>query len=168
MSGITNGIIGHTLRVEDFILTETYHDPLLKLRTHDHEHANLNIVVEGYLDETVERSRFSCGGFSSLLKPRGAKHSNRYGSKQTHCLIVEFMPRFAEFDTNRQALSEVRHASTVASRSVAKQIWSEFSLQDSATPLIVEGLVIQLLGMQFRSRRLSGGIPAWIRRGRET
>jgi AraC family transcriptional regulator len=167
MAGITNGIINRTLRIADLVLTETLHQPLLRLRSHDHEHANINIVVDGYLDETVERSTFACSGFSSLLKPESARHSNRYGSKQTHCLIIEFMPRFGECDEHRQALAEVKHASSAGSRSLARQIWSEFSAQDPATSLVVEGLVIQLLGMQFRSRKSSNTIPIWLQRCRD-
>jgi len=167
MSGITNGIIGRTITVADFSLTETYHDPLLRLRPHDHEHANINIVIEGYLDETVERTGFPCRAFSSLLKPGGAKHANMYGTKQTHCLIVEFMPQFAEYLGHRQAVSEIRHATSIGSRSVAKQLWSEFNRTDSATSLILEGMIIQLLGNHHRSQRSSGMIPRWLLRCRE-
>ena len=167
MAAITNGIIKRNLRIADFVLTETYHEALTCLRTHDHEHANINIPIEGYLDETVERSSYRCDSFSSLLKPAGAKHSNRYGRKQTRCLIVEFLPQFAEHDAHRNALSEIKHASSPESRNVAKQTWTEFCVQDSAAALMIEGLIIEFLARQLRSRQVSIPMPRWLKQCRE-
>src|SRR5262245_57883771 len=126
MQGITNGIIKRNITFAGLVLSETYHHPWLNLQPHEHEHANINIVTDGYLDETIERSSFSCDRFSALLKPCGAKHSNRYGSKQTQCLIVEFLPEFREYDTHGRALGEVRFSSAGKSRALARQIWTEF------------------------------------------
>ncbi len=167
MAGITNGTINRQIQIADLLLTETYHQPRLRLRTHDHEHANINMVIDGYLDETVEGSSYSCGRFSALVKPAGAKHSNYYGSKQTHCLIVEFMPEFIEDNTHHQAFEEIRHACSPESRNLSKQLWTEFCAQDSAAPLMIEGLVIQLLAMQTRFKQRSRGAPRWLEQCRE-
>jgi AraC family transcriptional regulator len=167
MAGITSGLIDRTLRVGDCVLTATRHQPLFQLKPHDHEHPNINIVAEGHLEETVERTAFSCRGFSSMLKPAGAKHSNRYGSKETHCLIVEFMPQFVMGRQHGRALSEVRYSESPGSRTLASRIWSEFCTLDSAAPLIIEGLVLELLGLKDRATRLSGTVPRWLERCRE-
>ncbi len=167
MAGITNGTINRQIQIADLLLTETYHQPRLRLRTHDHEHANINMVIDGYLDETVEGSSYSCGRFSALVKPAGAKHSNHYGSKLTHCLIVEFMPQFIDHDSHRHILAEIRQTSAPKSRNLSKQIWTEFCAQDSAAPLMIEGLVIQLLAMQTRFKQRSRGAPRWLEQCRE-
>jgi len=38
---------------------------------------------------------------------------------------------------------------------------------DSAAPLIIEGLVLELLGLKARAKRLSGTVPRWLERCRE-
>jgi AraC-like DNA-binding protein len=167
MSGITSGLIDRTLRVGDCVLTATRHQPLFQLKPHDHEHANINIVADGYLEETVERMDFSCRKFSSVLKPAGARHSNRYGSKETHCVIIEFMPQFAMAHEHSRALSEVKYSDSPGSRTLARRIWNEFFTLDSAAPLIIEGMILELLGWKARAKRLSGAIPVWLERCRE-
>jgi hypothetical protein len=134
MTGITNGLIGHTVRSGGLVLTETLHEPRMRLRLHDHERPNMNIVIDGYQDEEVGRVGFSCRRFSSLLKPSGARHSNRYGSQKTRCLIIEFMPQFIECNDHVQSLAEVRYAFSPGSRILANRIWSEFCTIDSAAP----------------------------------
>jgi AraC family transcriptional regulator len=167
MAGITNGNINRQLEVADLLLTETYHQPRLRLRTHDHERANINIVIDGYLEETVEGSSYSCERFGALLKPVGAKHSNHYGTRQTHCLIVEFMRPSIKHDTLRAALAEIRYSFSPESRNLSKQIWTEFRARDSAAALMIEGLVIQLLGTQIRFRRPSNRTPRWLEQCRQ-
>ena len=167
MTGITNGLIGHTLMSGGLVLTETLHEPRMRLRLHDHERPNLNIVIDGYQDEEVGRVGFSCHSFSTLLKPAGARHSNRYGSRQTRCLIIEFTPRFIEGNDHVLALAEVRYDYSPGSRILARRIWSEFCRIDSAAPLIIEGSVLQLLGTQLRTQ-VSDPMPRWLERCRET
>lgn len=166
MQGITSGLVDRTLQVGDCVLTATRHEPLLKLPVHDHEHPNINIVGDGYLDEVVERFQFSCRPFSSLLKPAGAKHANTYGRKETRCLIVEFMPKFNLGRDRKRAVSEVRYADSLGARNIAQKIWWEFCLGDSSAPLVIEGLILELLGLHMRTDRVSS-VPDWLQRCRE-
>jgi AraC family transcriptional regulator len=166
MLGITSGLVDGTLMAGDCVLTATRHQPLLKLSVHDHEHANINIVADGYVDEAVERLQFSCEPFSSLLKPPGARHANRYGGKETRCLIIEFLPQFYDCRNHCPAISKVRHTRSPGSRTLARRIWFEFWNRDSAAPLIIEGLVLELLGSQLRGRN-SVSIPRWLERCRD-
>ena len=77
------------------------------------------------------------------------------------------MPQFIECNDHVQALAEVRYACSPGSRILANRIWSEFCIIDSAAPLIIEGLVLQLLGTQLRTQQVSCPMPRWLERCRE-
>jgi AraC family transcriptional regulator len=153
------------------VLTETWHAAALTLRRHDHEHPNVNVVLSGAFRETVERHQYDCDAQSALLKPGGSQHSDRYGDKPTHCILVEFTsahtsvnpevdPIFAEHLQRRSG--PIGH--------IAQHLCAELYAPDVSTSLIVEGLALQLLGAIVRA----GGVeerdrrpPAWALRTRD-
>jgi AraC family transcriptional regulator len=168
MQQITNGNIARQLQLGTVRLTETWHRPGLRLAPHDHDNANINIVIDGGLDESVEHASFACPKFSLLLKPAGAQHSNIYGKKYTRCLIVEFLPAFLHSIEGEAWLHEIEFARGPALRVMVRQLSYEFSMRDSASSLIIEGIALQLLGMLCRRRsKREPTLPGWLKTARE-
>jgi len=169
MQQITSGKIARQLQIEGIRLTETLHRSGLKLTPHDHDNPNINIVIHGGLDESVERSAFVCPEYSLLLKPAGARHSNAYGKELTHCLVIEFLPQFVDATAKKEnCLHEIAFARGPAFRGIVGQLRSEFAMQDSASPLILEGLILQLLGTLHRQKSArETSFPKWLKTARE-
>lgn len=161
MQQITQGQVLRQLRVAGLAVTETLHGGGLKLSAHDHEHANINIVVDGALKERVETNDFDCGPGSMLLKPPGARHSNGYIQGQsTRCIIVEFEPTF---DIERPSLlNHVRFAANPHIAHLTLQLKSELR-QLRPSLLIIEGLALTLLG-QLTERHCERRFPTWLLR----
>ena len=164
MQQITNGKIARQLQIGAVRLTETLHRPGLRLVPHDHDNPNVNIVFDGGLDERVEQASIACPKYSLLLKPAGARHSNLYGRKYTRCLIVEFRPAFLDTIAGSEGLHEVEFTQSPGVRLIVKQLWAEFSTQDSASSLIIEGIVLQLLGILCRRQSMrETSLPGWLK-----
>ncbi|MFL5243816.1 MAG: helix-turn-helix domain-containing protein [Gemmataceae bacterium] len=165
---------GHTLRaaeVSGFILTETMHPPHLVLPRHDHACANLNFVLRGSLRESFGRYVEDCGPYSVIVKPPGESHSNRYGETGAHCLVVEIPAHrldaarpFAADLFNRPAFHP---EGGLTPRFL--EIYKELKQPDRASPLVLEGLVLELIGKAARENSSSGTSPhpAWLRRVEE-
>ncbi len=163
MREVTQGAIVHQMAAGAFRITETVHPGRLELRPHEHENPNINIVLDGGLEERVQEHAHTCLPGSMLLKPAGARHSNRYGNGPTRCLILEF----------DQALCLRGDAAILfrpgpADGMLAHAIETELRQPDIATALILEGLALQLLGSLKRQERTAERqVPAWLRKVRE-
>jgi AraC family transcriptional regulator len=167
VSHITFGQVLRQQVVGDFRITETLHPALHRLEMHDHENPNINIVLNGGLQECVEKYSFECGPGSALLKPPGAKHSNKYGTLVARCIIVEQTTG----DSGKADLgrSEVVLGKSPLIRALSLQLWNELKTQDFATTLILEGLALQLAGTLCRQRQAkeTQSAPRWLTEAKE-
>ena len=88
----------------EFIVTETLHPAGLRLPPHDHEAANVTIVLRGAFEERVGQRSFSAQRGSVIVKPAGARHANVYGTGEVECVTIEVPPSFD--------IAETRHFRT--------------------------------------------------------
>ena len=164
-SPITLGQQIKSIEVEDFVLTETKHPPSLVIPRHAHEHASLSFVLKGSFVETLDRSPRECLPYNLVIKSAGEIHSDRYGQSGARCLIIEIKP---------EGLERVRSISKVLDRSslvqsdplalLAMRVYSEFRAMDTASPLAIEGLILEMLAEASRpgSRPARAGRPRWL------
>jgi AraC family transcriptional regulator len=171
-SAITLGSTLRTLATDSVLLTETAHRAGLELPPHTHANPNITLVLEGRFTEVIQHHPFDCGPSSLLVKPAGALHSDRYGRAAVRELILEFPPDSAE---------RIRRHSGLLSRpgqldggplyGLAIRVYREFRQPDRATPVIVEGLVLEIIGAgeRRRSRDEPGKtrVPLWAVRARD-
>jgi AraC family transcriptional regulator len=164
---ITFGTVVRSVEVSGFILTETHHAAGLILPRHDHAGANLNFVVGGSLRETFGRRDAECCPGSVVVKPPGEAHGNHYGEAGAHCLVLEVTS--ARLETTRpfaDLFNRSDHYRYPGISSLLRQIYQEMRSPDRASPLVIEGLTLQLLGTATRegSRTRISSPPRWLRR----
>lgn len=169
-SPITLGTQLKSIEVGGFIITETTHAPRLRLPRHVHERANISFVLKGSFKEVVGRHQQECGPLSLLVKPAGEFHSNEYGRTGARCLIIE---------VTRQRLEAIRSYSKVLDRAehlrgglpptLALRVYKEFRMRDKSSPLIVEGLVLEMLGYTTRCDVTTGPLapPRWLKQAKD-
>lgn len=141
-------------------VTRTQHEPDLRLDAHGHARANLVYVLGGSYDETIGRSSYAVGTRSILVKPVGAVHANRYGTRGAECLFIE--PPSAESLGGLSTLFEsVTHLHDPAISLLGLELAAEVRQGDASSRLRIESLSIELVaraarGSQHdRSSRLS-------------
>ena len=154
-----------------FILTETLHEPSLVLPRHDHECANINLTIRGSFRETIGSRPQECGPASLLVKPAGESHANRYGDAGAHCLIIEVTPPRLESIRNYSRLFEApTHIERGSLSTLAMRVYQELLTMDSASPVVIEGLVLEMLGeasrRQFRDAHGTAA-PRWLIQARD-
>jgi AraC family transcriptional regulator len=131
------------------------------LPRHAHAPATLNVVLDGHYGEAVERRALETHGPATLIaKPAGAVHENRVGPASVECLVIAIAP---------DALADemiVHRSAGVAVH--GGRLRAELVRGDDLSPLVIEGLVLDLLAEMERSplRRSDPGKP-WVLRARD-
>ena len=169
-SPVTLGKRLKTINTSGFILTETTHQPNQQLPRHNHELTNIAFVLNGSFSEILDRRQIDCYPQSVLIKPAGEAHANRYGSDGMRCLLVELQPQKIEaLGSWSKVLDRVRHVRGGTSSALAMRMYKEFRLMDEASPLAIEGLVLEMVAdLSRRSSLRSERRPTrWLERARE-
>ncbi|HKO62822.1 MAG TPA: AraC family transcriptional regulator [Pyrinomonadaceae bacterium] len=168
-SPITLGARLRTAELAGFVLTETTHQPNHRLPRHNHELPNIAFVLQGSFDEILDRRSFDCQPQSLLIKPAGEAHANRYGTAGMRCLVIEFQQRQLEsLRCWSQAFNQVSHFRGSNLSLLGTRIYKEFRLMDAATPLAIEGLMLELVaGLSRRRSPAERQRPRWLDRARE-
>lgn len=162
---------GDTLRrrtVADVILTETRYAPHAVLPAHSHEHAYFCLVRRGGFAETYGSLQRTCGPMTLAYHPPEEVHVQRFAGAEVRSFNVELTPawwrRLGPSPALRQRGADLPsgHAASLAVR-----LQQEFRHFDSASPLAVEGLVLELLAAVLRSAADHPSPPAWLLRARD-
>ncbi len=171
-SPITLGATVRSVEADTVVLTETRHAPALTLPKHCHELPNLVFVLDGSFQETTADQSHECKPGSMLLKPGGAIHEDRYGRTGAYCLIVELKPALmALVGALAPLLKTIDHFRSGFHSLIAGRIYSELRIQDSASLIAIEGLVLELLAQSQRMKqeriRSEPKQSEWLSRAKE-
>jgi len=169
-SPITLGSRLKTAKVGGFVLTETTHLPNHRLQRHNHEQTNIAFVLNGSFTEVLDRRSIECQPQSLLIKPAGEAHANIYWRQGMRCLLIEVCQRQLEsLQSWSQALNQVTHVRGGSLSMLGMRIYKEFRLMDGATPLAIEGLMLELVAGLSRQLNipLEAKRPRWLDRARD-
>jgi AraC family transcriptional regulator len=147
---------------EPFRLSETAYARGALLPLHRHEESYLTFVLSGGYRERSARRTLSCGARSAILHPAGDTHEDDFAEQPTRCLNVVLGPSF----TSRLgvAIAPLERGDLVEGMHVAAagaKLSYELRRGDAASPLIVEGLLLDLFGRLTRAAS-SSHTPAWL------
>ena len=158
------GFYGSLLRAQsfgDFEITETVYAPLLRIPPHEHRSAYVSFVVRGAYVERCGTAQRDCTTSTVLFHPGGETHSNAFAPEGGRCLNVEFGPAW------RQRIETIRRDDPLAHETllthIAAETYDEFRQPDAYSTLIIEGLLLELLGVLGRaSRPADARVPRWL------
>jgi AraC family transcriptional regulator len=158
-----------TTTVGGFTLREGHHRAGSALPWHTHPGPTLCFVYAGAFTESFAGATLECIPGTLKITPAGEPHWNRFGREDTHGLLVEA-------DASRVE-SLGRYAAVLAERGsfldeglavLAWRVAGELRRRDTAAPLAIEGLLLELLAGAARERdlRLTGTLPRWLAEAR--
>jgi AraC-like DNA-binding protein len=170
MMAVTQGASSGTATVGDFRLTEATYRAGQSLLRHAHERAAVTIVVSGMVTETFHRKEYRCEPWSLLFKPASEPHGNVYGPTGASCIFVEFVEGWSHrLGVRQDVVERVSFASPAAGLPLARKLFQEVRHPDRATPLALEGLLLEMFAGMIRQsdgrRRIES--PAWLQRAVE-
>jgi AraC family transcriptional regulator len=157
---------------DELRLSETVYPLRCKLRHHSHENPYFKFTLSGtYIENFGGKTRESRESMLTF-HPAGETHSQYFDRTDVKLFRVEINPFWLARHT--AAFESVKFESAVFEGDVvcrlAASLYCEFRKLDSVSPLVVEGLTLEILGEAVRSRKRSsqGQLPArWLKDARE-
>jgi AraC family transcriptional regulator len=171
---ITMGASGAaTLMLDDFAVTEARFPAREFLAPHVHARAAFAVMLEGSFDLSIRHRVYACEPGSSVTEPAEERHDNRLGTGGAHVVVIQPDPGAADrLGPSGALFAAVRHARRTPVCAAAWRISRELGAPDTATPLAVEGLVLEILALASRSdagieRLRRAPAPRWLARVRD-
>ncbi len=156
--------------VAGLTLTETRYAPGTRLPRHCHRHGYFCLIRRGSFREDYNGRQRSCGPLTLAYHPPGEVHAEQIGSSEVWSFNIDIAPGWARA-AGRTAwpLDEPFDTRAEPMVGLAVRLFQEFSSPDAASPLIIEGLMLELLGQCARAtvRQQTGGAPPWLARVRD-
>lgn len=143
---------------------EARHDPSLRLRPHEHEHAALTLVRRGGFELDFGRAREECRERSVFFKRGGSRHANRFGSEESRSFVVELLDRdgVLERESGRVHLPERSRLLAAGACALADRIESDWSCGGADRRLAIEGALLLMLADLAPEVPTERTEPAWL------
>ena len=163
---------GETLRsrrISSFELSERVYSPGYHTPQHTHKQALFCFVMQGHYTENYEGKTRECTSSTLLFHPPGEMHAEHFHEAGGRSFIVEIAPEW---------LAHVQEQLPVTGGSadfhggvfelLARKMYREFTHEDCASSLIIEGLMMEMLGEMTRRRTTTIGheSPRWLQQAK--
>jgi AraC family transcriptional regulator len=163
---------GETLRrrsVGPFILSEKLYPSGLVLSKHSHERAYITFVIEGAFRERHATRTILCRAGMVRYLPAGEVHENEV---QTRSRCLHISAEASVFQQLRRSPNVPRKPAEIHGLTatwLANRLYAEFSRQDTASAMAIEGLVLEILAEIARAEAPDVSLlaPDWLKRATE-
>ena len=140
------------LKVSGLTLTETLHVPNSRIPDHAHDAASICLTLTGQGVEVVDGVRLVTQPGCVLMRGAGIKHSNQYGAVPLRGLMIELEDKWLQTCRHILRMFEGhRYFPRGPVPALALRIYRESRVKDTVAPVIVEGLMLEMLGLASRS-----------------
>ena len=167
--GRFHGSITKSVRVADFILTESEFDPHSRLPRHAHENSYFCFGVQGLYTERYGSREVVCRPAALTFRASGQTHEAIVHGADTRVFMLEISSGWIEkLRADSLTLRVTYDFCGGALPQLCARLYREFHKTDSAAKLAIEGLALELLAEA--TRQPSNGIgaaPPWLRQARE-
>lgn len=150
-------------------LTETLHAPASRMPAHVHETASICLTLAGNGIEIINGVRVVNEPGCVLMRGPNMMHADQYGAAAHRGFMIELEQKW--LNTCRHFLrvfEDHRHFTGGPVPALALRIYRESRVKDSVAPVIVEGLMLEMLGHASRSLiKTPVRPPAWLTQARD-
>jgi len=157
--------------VEGFSLREGRHAAGSSLAWHRHAGATICFVYRGAFAERFAGVTLECTPGTLKITPAEEPHSNRFGREETRGLLIEANAAGVERLGPHAHILEERASFRDAHLSLLGwRLLAELRAGDSAAPLAIEGILLEVLAGAARARelRMRGTVPPrWVTEARD-
>jgi AraC family transcriptional regulator len=160
-------VFGESLRSRTiglFTVSEQLYSAPMVLPKHVHQHTYLTFVIEGVFEERYSSGSLTCRSGAVRFLPAGEVHENQIGSR-LRCLHVGTEPAALHgLDRHSVVPQNPAQINGLTGTWLANRLYSEFSREDRASVVAIEGLVLEILAEFARSQVKSGSmlVPRWL------
>jgi AraC family transcriptional regulator len=153
-------------QVSAFTLTERFYPPHFRTPEHAHHDALFCLVLDGNYTETYGQKKRECLPSTALFHASDDPHAEHFHEQGGHSFIVEI---------DKDWISKIREEIKFPNISVdfkngnlpqlGSKLYREFQKFDSLSPLIIEGLILEITGETARQSlfREKHQKPFWLK-----
>lgn len=137
---------------------------------HMHETAYFYLVVAGVCEERLGQTTRVVGSNAVVFHPAGIPHRNRWGAAGGRVFHIEFSrSRMAAVGEYTAVQGEPVEVGGGPATWLAFRLYREFQKPDEVSPLVMEGLALELLAEISRpgAPDLAAATPRWLRQARD-
>lgn len=162
------GAVQHRVAVGDVLMTETRYAPRISLPTHAHRTAYFCFVRRGYYHEKYGSRIRECEPLTVAFHPPEETHSERMADEEVRSLNIEVSNRWLQHvQESAPRLREPIDIVGGAPAWIGMRLYDELKTPDRATPLAVEGLLLEAAAALTRWADQNAQMPTWLRRTRD-
>lgn len=159
------------LDVDGFRITDAWFPPREVLPPHVHEWTVFAVMLEGSFQDVFRSRSYECPPATVFTEPAGETHANRIEAAGARVLIVQpDHDREELLQPVVPLLEEVNNFRHAGIETLARRIARELRAADTAAPLAVEALVLDMLASAVRAAaepEEAADSPPWLERTRE-
>ena len=159
----------NTLKLSGLTLTEAQFTPGSRTPPHTHDTASICLILTGQGVEIIDGRRVAMQPGCVIMRAPQIIHSDEYGAVPLRGLMIELDRKWLQ--TCRHFLSvfeSYRHFPNGAVPALALRIYRELRIKDTVAPVIVEGLMLEMLGQASRSLvKMPVRPPGWLTEARD-
>src|ERR1043165_412522 len=159
----------NSLKLSSLTLTESLHTPNLTIPPHVHRTASICLTLTGETIEIYNGRRVVAHPGCAIVRGPEVKHANQYGALPHRGFMIELEHKW---------LDACRHFSRVFDGyrlfaggpvpALALRIYHESRIKDNVAPVIVEGLMLEMLGQASRCvTKTPARAPHWLTQARD-
>jgi len=157
-------------QIPGFILSEWRYPPYFETPLHAHGRALFCLAVEGTYTARYGLKTYTCEPASLLFYAPNELHSDHFQNSGGRFFIIEIEPWWLERVREQGVM--IDDSSDFKSGSLAMfamSLYQEFLAMDEASPLIVEGLMLAIIGKASRraTTTLTSQPPRWLEQARQ-
>jgi len=155
-------------RLDGLVLSETHYRPEMRVPPHVHQRAYFGFLLGGGYREQLGQRLVTFGPLSVVFHPPREVRCGDIspgGARLFHVELPDpWIERLREIGTVPDAAYDHHGGPLIA---LARTLYREFRHPDAASPMVIEGVVLEMLGALMRRRALAGPNPAWVARARD-
>jgi AraC family transcriptional regulator len=139
------------LQTPDFTICEKDYSPTLRIPKHEHDSMVMSIPLRGAFLEFNSFSSYLCQQHGLSINPAGERHSSRFGDIRSSCLVISSRgenPHMSDWIV--RSFSEPLYIRDPRASTLALHISREMKEIDTVTPILIEGLVLELMAFAAR------------------
>jgi AraC family transcriptional regulator len=162
----------HSNAFGDLVFAETSYASGQVIEQHSHKQAGFIFVLKGEFLEVHERRNRVCKSSDVIFRPAGQLHGDHFESSSTRCFNMQFgvnwLSRLQRITS--AFLSEYPgYFSGGVLFQLGLKLYKEFRMPDKDSPLIMEGLALEMLGVTNRlvMEKAESSVPPWLKRVHE-
>jgi AraC family transcriptional regulator len=157
------------LDLPGFRIQTGLHHAGTELPRHTHDDPTLCFLVSGRFTEYSVNHTEDCESGAMKLMPAGEEHWNRFVAPETRGVRIDISrDRFEDAPAISALLDEHRVITSAGPRLLMQRLVAELQARDDAARMVVEGILLELLGLLSREASLDHlDLPSWLRRADE-